>query len=154
MDIERAGIFGWSFGGYASAIAVMMRGDRFKAGVAGAPVTDWQDYDTHYTERYLGLPQDTPEAYRVSNVLTYASQLERPLMIVHGTADDNVLFVHALKMSDALLRAGKPFELIPLAGLTHMLTEANLVERLYARMIDFFRQHLGEPADPGGKPAS
>ena len=101
LDIERAGMFGWSFGGYASAMAVMRHGDVFKAGVAGAPVTDWQDYDTHYTERYLGLPQDTPEAYRVSNVLTYADQLERPLMIVHGTADDNVLFVHALKMSDA-----------------------------------------------------
>lgn len=156
MDLDRAGIFGWSFGGYASAMAVMMRGDLFKAAVAGAPVTDWQDYDTHYTERYLGLPQETPETYAVSNVLTYAEKLERPLMIVHGTADDNVLFVHALKMSDALLRAGKSFELVPLAGLTHMLTEANLVERLYSRMIDFFRRHLGTPQDgtaQGGPPS-
>ena len=146
LDLDRVGMFGWSFGGYASAMAVMKRGELFKAAVAGAPVTDWQDYDTHYTERYLGLPQETPEAYAVSNVLTYADKLERPLMIVHGTADDNVLFVHALKMSDALFRAGKDHELVPLAGLTHMLTNADFVDRLYGRMIAFFKQHLGSPA--------
>lgn len=152
LDLERVGMFGWSFGGYASAMAVMLRGDRFKAAIAGAPVTDWQDYDTHYTERYLGLPQETPEAYAVSNVLTYADQLERPLMIVHGTADDNVLFVHALKMSDALFRAGKDHELVPLAGLTHMLTSPDFVDRLYGRMIAFFKQHLGSPTPKAPEP--
>jgi len=145
LDLKRVGIFGWSFGGYASAMAVMLRGDLFKAAVAGAPVTDWQDYDTHYTERYLGLPQKTSEAYQVSNVLTYAGQLERPLMIVHGTADDNVLFVHGLKMSNALFRAGKPHDFVPLPGLTHMLTDPEVVESLYSRMILFFRRHLGVP---------
>lgn len=153
IDTSRAGIFGWSFGGYASAMAVMLHGDVFKAAVAGAPVTDWQDYDTHYTERYLGLPQDAPEAYEVSNVLTYADRLERPLLIVHGTADDNVLFVHALKMSNALLRAGKPHDFVPLAGLTHMLAEAEMVEHLYARIIAFFRQHLGAPSPAPTPPA-
>jgi dipeptidyl-peptidase-4 len=152
LDLERVGIFGWSFGGYASAMAVMLRGDLFKAAIAGAPVTDWQDYDTHYTERYLGLPQETPQAYEVSNVLSYADRLERPLMIVHGTADDNVLFVHALKMSDSLFRAGKDYDFVPLAGLTHMLTNADFVDRLYGRMIAFFKQHLGSPAPKPAEP--
>lgn len=145
MDLERVGVYGWSFGGYFSAMATMRHPEIFDVGVAGAPVTDWQDYDTHYTERYIGLPTEDPEAYRVSNVLTYADQLEKPLLIIHGTADDNVYFVHALKMSDALLRAGKEHDFLTLSGHTHMVTEPAIVERMYRRMIDYFDQHLGEP---------
>ncbi|MEL7059547.1 MAG: DPP IV N-terminal domain-containing protein [Acidobacteriota bacterium] len=145
MDLERVGIYGWSFGGYFSAMATMRHPEIFDVGVAGAPVTDWQDYDTHYTERYIGLPGEHPEAYQVSNVLTYADQLEKPLLIIHGTADDNVYFVHALKMSDALLRSGKEHEFLTLSGQTHMVTEPTIVERMYQRMIDLFDQHLGDP---------
>lgn len=145
LDLERVGITGWSFGGYMAALAVLKRPDVFRAAVAGAPVCDWQDYDTHYTERYLGLPSENPKGYEESSLLTYAAQLSRPLLIVHGTRDDNVYFVHALKLSDALFRAGKLHEVLPLAGQTHVVTEPQLRTRLQERTIYFFRDHLGTP---------
>ena len=142
LDLERVGVFGWSFGGYFSAMAVMRRPDIFTAGVAGAPVCDWQEYDTHYTERYLGLPDEQPKAYEVSNVTAYADQLERPLLIVHGTADDNVYFAHSLKMSNALFQAGKDHEMLTLSGQTHMVAAPTFVERMYARIMAHFDEHL------------
>jgi dipeptidyl-peptidase-4 len=145
MDMHRVGIYGWSFGGYFSAMAVMQRPDVYQAGVAGAPVVDWQDYDTHYTERYVGLPDAHPEAYAKSSVLTYAAKLSRPLLLIHGTADDNVYFMHSIKLADALLRAGVDFDFLPLAGFTHMVAEPSVVERENARILRFFRQHLGTP---------
>lgn len=145
MDLERVGVYGWSFGGYFSAMAVMREPDTFRAGVAGAPVTDWIDYDTHYTERYIGLPDENPEAYEVSNVLSYAEGLERPLRILHGTADDNVYFVHGLKMSDALARAGVAHEFFPLASQTHMVADPDYVEMVYRLHVEFFEEHLGSP---------
>src|SRR5262249_5698873 len=102
IDLQRVGIVGWSFGGYLSALALLKRPDVFKAAVAGAPVVDWKDYDTVYTERYLGLPEENRSGYEASSLLTYASKLERPLLLIHGTADDNVFFLHSLKLSDAL----------------------------------------------------
>ncbi len=145
MDLERVGIYGWSFGGYFSAMAVLRRPDIYHAAIAGAPVTDWRDYDTHYTERYLGLPEDTSNAYHRSSVLTYASEEsteERPLLIVHGTADDNVYFSHAIQLSNALFRAGRAHEFLPLAGLTHMVPEPIITQRLQTRIALFFGQHL------------
>jgi dipeptidyl-peptidase-4 len=150
LDLARVGIFGWSFGGYASAMAVMQRPDVFHVGVAGAPVVDWADYDTHYTERYLGLPAENPEGYQASSVLTYVSQLRRPLLIVHGTADDNVYFLHSMKLCDALFRAGKPYDFLPLAGFTHMVPDPLITQRLYGRIMDYFVEHLRAPA---GRPA-
>lgn len=144
MDASRVGIYGWSFGGYFSAHAVMRRPDVFHAGVAGAPVADWADYDTHYTERYMDLPQNNPEGYRRANVLTHAGSLARPLLIIHGTADDNVYFMHSLKMTEALFRAGKEFEFLPLAGFTHMVPDPLVTTRLYARIAAFFERELGE----------
>jgi dipeptidyl-peptidase-4 len=143
MDLSRVGIYGWSFGGYLSAMAVMKRPDVFRAAVAGAPVAEWRDYDTHYTERYLGLPQEQPEAYRRSSLLTHAAGLERPLLVVHGTADDNVHFRHSLELSDALFRAGRAHGFLPLPGLTHMVPEPVVVERLWERIAAFFRESLG-----------
>ncbi len=147
MDLERVGIYGWSFGGYFSAMAVLRRPDVYRAGIAGAPVSEWRDYDTHYTERYLGLPEPEGEQgpYARSSVLTYAAQTEgeqRPLLVVHGTADDNVYFSHAIKLSDALFRAGRAHEFLPLAGLTHMVPEPIVTRRLQTRIVDFFRQGL------------
>ena len=142
LDMNRVGIYGWSFGGYFSAMAAMRRPDLFHAGVAGAPVTDWADYDTHYTERYMGLPQENKKGYRDANVLTYAPELTRPLLIIHGTSDDNVLFTHSLKMADALFRAGKPFDFLPLSGFTHIVPEPVVSERLYTRMMDFFQRNV------------
>jgi dipeptidyl-peptidase-4 len=145
LDLQRVGIVGWSFGGYMSALAVLKRPDVFKAAVAGAPVTDWEDYDTHYTERYMGLPQDHPEAYKEASLLTHADKLSRPLLLVHGTADDNVFFRHSLKLAGALFRAGKEFELLPLSGLTHMVPDPVVTERLWTRVAGHFRKHLGKP---------
>ena len=147
LDLERVGITGWSFGGYMAALAVLKRPDRFKAAVAGAPVADWLDYNTHYTERYLGLPESHPEAYREGSLLTYAANLSRPLLLIHGTADDNVFFRHTLRLADALFRAGKDFELLPLTGTTHMTPDPVPVERHRSRMVRFFQQHLGRAQD-------
>jgi dipeptidyl-peptidase-4 len=144
MDMSRVGVFGWSFGGYFSAMATIRRPDVFAAGIAGAPVVDWQDYDTYYTERYMGLPDANSEGYRKSNVLTYADQLSRPLLIVHGVTDDNVHFEHSMKLTLALLRAGKPYDLLLLPG-THMLADDLLRARETERQMDFFATHLGGP---------
>ena len=143
LDLERVGIFGWSFGGYMAALAVLCRPDVFKVGVAGAPVVDWLDYDTHYTERYLDLPDAAPAAYHGSSLLTHAPNLSRPLLLIHGTADDNVYFFHSLKLADALFRAGRPFELCPLAGVTHQVPDPTVRVRLWARISDFLLRHLG-----------
>ncbi len=142
LDTGRVGITGWSFGGYMSALAVLRRPDIFKAAVAGAPVADWLDYDTHYTERYLGLPAENARGYKESSLLTYAPELERPLLLVHGTSDDNVFFLHTLKLSDALFRAGKEHEVLPLSGLTHMVPDPEVRIRLEERIAAFFRKNL------------
>jgi dipeptidyl-peptidase-4 len=145
MDLLRVGITGWSFGGYFSAMAAMRRPDVYKAAVAGAPVCDFRDYDTHYTERYMGLPQENKAGYDASSVLTYCKDLSVPLLIIHGTADDNVYFMHSLKMTEALFRAGRKFEFLPLAGFTHMVPDPEVTIRLQSRVAAFFKQHLGEP---------
>lgn len=142
MDLGRVGVYGWSFGGYFSAMAVMRRPDVFDVAVAGAPVCAWEDYDTHYTERFLDLPEANPEGYEASNVLTYAADLSRPLMIIHGTSDDNVYFVHALKMHDALMRADKDHELVVLAGSTHMVADPAVSRALESRIMRFLSRGL------------
>jgi dipeptidyl-peptidase-4 len=147
MDLKRVGITGWSFGGYLAALAVLRRPDVFKAAVAGAPVVDWLDYDTHYTERYLGLPATDAAAYKEGSLLTYAARLKRPLLLVHGTADDNVYFRHTLKLVDALFLAGKEFEVLPLSGFTHMVPNAVVTQRLRTRIALHFQKHLGKPGE-------
>jgi len=148
MDMERVGVWGWSFGGYFSAMAVLREPGIFRAAVAGAPVSEWRDYDTHYTERYLGLPEaaDAEGPYHASSVLTYAVEAEvedlRPLLIIHGTADDNVYFSHALKLQNRLFRAGRPSELLALSGLTHMVPEPVVMSRMHERVMAFFEGHL------------
>jgi dipeptidyl-peptidase 4 len=142
LDLTRVGVFGWSFGGYFTASAVTRRPDIYHAGVAGAPVTDWLDYDTHYTERYLGVPTKNSLPYKVSSVLEVAPQLRRPLLLIHGTADDNVYFLHSIKLADAFFRAGRPFEFLPLAGQTHMVSEPTEVRELYTRIATYFLEQL------------
>lgn len=141
LDLSRVGATGWSWGGYFSAMAAIRRPDIFRAGVAGAPVITWENYDTHYTERYLGLPQDNPEAYRVSNVTTYVDQMQRPLLLIHGVTDDNVYFQHTMQLADALFRAGKPYELLPMSG-THMISDPMIRLRRETRIMDFFNLHV------------
>jgi len=142
MDLSRVGIFGWSFGGYMSALAVMRRPDVFHVGVAGAPVADWRDYDTHYTERYMGLLEQSAQGYDHASLLSYASQLSRPLLVLHGTVDDNVLFLHSVRLSDALFRAGKEHEFLPLSGFTHMVPDPLIITRLNERIVGFLQRNL------------
>jgi len=142
LDLTRVGIRGWSFGGYLAALAVLDRPDVFHAAVAGAPVTDWALYDTAYTERYLGHPDTSPEAYERSSLLTRADRLTRPLLLIHGLADDNVLAAHTLQLSSALLAAGRSHSVVPLSGVTHMTPQEIVAENLLRLEIDFFRHHL------------
>jgi dipeptidyl-peptidase 4 len=140
LDLTRVGITGWSFGGYMSALAVLRRPDVFKAAVAGAPVTDWLDYDTQYTERYLGLPGEA--VYATSSLIGDASTLGRPLLIIHGTADDNVYFRHSLKLIDAFEKSGCSFQFLPIVGSTHMVLDPGLRVQIAKRTVEFFKASL------------
>jgi dipeptidyl-peptidase-4 len=142
LDRERVGVFGWSFGGYLSTIALLERPEVFHAAVAGAPVTDWALYDTAYTERYMRQPADNPEGYKRASALTYAGSLRRPLLLMHGVTDDNVHFAHSLALIEALFRAGKRAEVVALSS-THMLTDPKLSLAREKLQIEFFREHLG-----------
>ena len=149
LDLSRVGIRGWSFGGYLSALAVLRRPDVFHAAIAGAPPTDWRLYDTCYTERYLGHPDDEAKAYEQSSLLAYAPKLTRPLMLIHGLADDNVVVAHSLRMSSALLAAGRPHSVLPLSGVTHMASQEDVAENLLLLQVDFLRQALSLDAAGG-----
>jgi dipeptidyl-peptidase-4 len=142
LDLGRVAIRGWSFGGYLAALAVLRRPDVFHAAVAGAPVTDWRLYDTHYTERYLGHPGERPDAYARSSLLEDAHKLERPLMLVHGLADDNVVFAHTLRLSSGLLAAGRAHTVLPLSGVTHMTPQEVVAENLLLLQVAFLKQSL------------
>jgi dipeptidyl-peptidase-4 len=143
LDLERVGIRGWSFGGYLAALAVLRRPDVFHAAIAGAPVTEWRLYDTHYTERYLGDPAEQPDAYDASSLLPLAADLTRPLLLIHGLADDNVVAAHTLRLSAALLEAGRPHEVLPLVGVTHMTPQEVVAENLLLHQLEFLRRTLG-----------
>ncbi len=142
LDLARVGIHGWSFGGYLAALAIIERPDIFHVGIAGAPVTDWALYDTAYTERYLGVPGENPDAYESTSLINRAHKLERPLLIIHGIADDNVLVANSLRLSGALLAAGKTHSLLPLSGVTHMTPQEVIAENLMLAELEFFAAHL------------
>jgi dipeptidyl-peptidase-4 len=160
LDLSRVAIRGWSFGGYLAALAVLRRPDVFHAAVAGAPVTEWRLYDTHYTERYLGQPDRDGAAYDACSLVNEAGSLAaagpasdagpgrdvgrtaRPLMLIHGLADDNVVVAHTLRLSSALLAAGYPHTVLPLSGVTHMTPQEVVAENLLLLQRDFLRQSL------------
>jgi dipeptidyl-peptidase-4 len=142
LDLSRVAIRGWSFGGYLAALAVLRRPDVFHVAVAGAPSADWAHYDTHYTERYLGMPQDAPELYRRTSLLDDAANLTRPLLLIHGLADDNVVAAHTLLLSQRLTEAGRPHSVLPLTGVTHMTPQEAVAENLLLLQLDFLRRAL------------
>ncbi|SDC65995.1 S9 family peptidase [Streptomyces prasinopilosus] len=147
LDLDRVAIRGWSFGGYLAALAALRRPDVFHAAVVGAPVTDLRLYDTHYQERYIGHPDEQPEVYRRNSViddagLVDAAEPHRPLMVIHGLADDNVVVAHSLRLSSALLAAGRPHEVLPLSGVTHMTPQEEVAENLLRLQLDFLRRSL------------
>ena len=143
LDTSRVAIRGWSFGGYLAALAVLRRPDVFHAAIAGAPVTDWRLYDTHYTERYLGRPDENPQGYERTGLIGDAANLSRPLLLIHGLADDNVVVANTLRLSGALLAAGKPHSVLPLSGVTHMASQEEVAENLLLLQVDFLRRALG-----------
>ncbi len=147
LDLTRVGIRGWSFGGYLAALAVMRAPGRIHAAIAGAPVTDWQLYDTHYTERYLGHPDTDPAHYATSSLINEAAALTRPLFLIHGLADDNVVAAHTLQLSSALLAAGRAHAVLPLSGVTHMTPQEVVAENLLHLQRDFLLEHLGSPTE-------
>ena len=143
LDLDRVALRGWSFGGYLAALAVLARPDRFHAAIAGAPVTDWRLYDTHYTERYLGHPDHNPDAYTRTSLLELADDLTRPLLLICGLADDNVFAAHTLQLSQALFEAGRPHQVLPLPGVTHMTPQEQVAENLLLLQRAFLFDSLG-----------
>jgi dipeptidyl-peptidase-4 len=142
VDGERIGIWGWSFGGYMSCLAMLRAGDTFKAGFAGAPVTDWRYYDTIYTERYMGLPQDNPNGYRDSSPVNYASGLRGKLLIAHASGDDNVHFGNTLALADKFVDAQKYAEFLIYAGRGHGITDPPARIHVFNRVAQFFLENL------------
>ena len=138
-DLDKVCMIGWSYGGFLSALAVLDAPNVFKAACAGAPPTDWTLYDTHYTERYLGLD---PDVYYRNGIVQDAPKLERPLMLIHGFADDNVTIAHSLRLSQALMAACRPHTFLPLTGITHMTNDETVAENLLTLQRDFLRDAL------------
>lgn len=143
LDLTRVAIRGWSFGGYLAALAVLREPEIFHAAIAGAPVTDWRLYDTHYTERYLGHPETDANNYANNDLCAEAHKLTRPLLLIHGLADDNVVAAHTLAFSRSLLEAGRPHQVLPLSGVTHMTPQEAVAENLLKLQLSFIRESLG-----------
>jgi dipeptidyl-peptidase-4 len=142
LDASRVGIRGWSYGGTLAAAAVIRRPDVFHAAISGAAPSDQRLYDTHWRERFLGHPDEQPENYARSSPITEAASLRRPLLLIHGLADDNVVAAHTLRMSAALLAAGRPHRVLPLPGATHMPTDEVTAAQLLTYQLDFLRETL------------
>jgi dipeptidyl-peptidase-4 len=146
VDGGRIGIWGWSYGGYMALYALTRAPEVFRAGVAGAPVTDWRFYDTIYTERYMGTPAGNPKGYEASSALAKAAALRAPLLILHGTADDNVHLANTVAFVDALVRAGRLYDLNVYPGEMHSFkARAARVARDLA-VLRHFETHLGPAA--------
>ena len=141
VEKTRVGIRGWSYGGFMTLNAMLNAPDVFRAGIAGAPVTDWHNYDTIYTERYMGLPNDNPDGYKNTALPAQAKSLKGKLLIAHNLEDDNVLFQNTVQMVDALERAGQTFEMQVYTQKTHAVTGAE-ARQLNAAMVDFFERNL------------
>jgi dipeptidyl-peptidase-4 len=150
LDLGRVAIRGWSYGGYLAALAVLKRPDVFHAAVVGAPVTDWGLYDTAYTELYLGHPAEQPEVYHANSLFPDAgegawqwAEPHRPMLLIHGLADDNVVMAHTLRLSSRLLAAGRAHQVLPLSGVTHMTPQEVVAENLLNLQMRFLKDALG-----------
>jgi dipeptidyl-peptidase-4 len=151
VDPARIGVFGWSYGGYMALMCMMQAPGEFAAGVAGAPVTDWALYDTHYTERFMRTPQANDAGYKSGNVLTYAENLRGPLLVMHGMADDNVLFTHSTALFKKLQDLNKPFDMMTYPGSKHgLLRFASTGPHGYETVLRFFDTHLRGLDQTGG----
>ena len=142
VDAARIGVWGWSYGGYMTLLLMFKAPELFRVGVSGAPVTDWSLYDTHYTERYLGRPQDNPAGYDASSVLPYAKSLQGKLLVIHGMADDNVLFLNSTKLFRKLQDLGKPFDVMVYPGAKHGLIRQHDGRHAYTTIMRYFDENL------------
>ncbi len=142
VDGDRVGIYGWSYGGYMTCMALLFAPEVFKVGVAGAPVTHWDGYDTHYTERYMGMPETNPEGYRDSAVMSHVEKLQGKLLLVHGMVDENVHFRHTARLIVALTTAQKTYDLLLFPEERHMPRDAKGLEYMERRLTDYFQKNL------------
>jgi dipeptidyl-peptidase-4 len=148
VDPARIGVYGWSNGGYMTLMLLARGGGAYACGAAGAPVTDWALYDTHYTERYMGTPADNPDGYRTASVFSHLGGIgDDRLLLLHGMADDNVLFVNSTRLMAALQRQGTRFALMTYPGAKHGLNGTDLRHRLETT-ADFFAGCLATARTP------
>lgn len=141
VDPQRIGIYGWSYGGFMTTYSLLNAPELFHAGIAGAPVTNWHNYDTIYTERYLGLPSEDEAGYRDSSAVTYAAGLRSHLLILHNMEDDNVLFQNSMQLADALEKADREFAMVVYPQKSHGVTGA-VRRQLMETETDFFEREL------------
>src|SRR5262249_44198589 len=142
VDGDRIGIWGWSYGGYMAAYSILNAPDAFRAAVAVAPVTDWNNYDTIYTERYMDLPKDNPKGYGPSAPVKAAKNLTGRFLLVHGTADDNVHFQNSVQLVSALEKAGKQFRFMMYPGGRHGMGGPDIQKQLFTMITDFLMDAL------------
>jgi dipeptidyl-peptidase-4 len=143
-DVDRVGVHGWSYGGYMTLRLMLMAPEQFHVGIAGAPVTDWSQYETGYTERYMDTPQENPEGYASSSVLPYVGNLQGRLMVVHGTDDKTVMWSHAMRFLDACIDQGKPVDFMAYPMQQHGL-RGKARAHFSRKMTDYFLEHLPLP---------
>ena len=141
-DVDRVGVYGWSYGGYMTVMSMLRRPELFKVGVAGAPVSDWDGYDTGYTERYMGTPQNNAEGYREGSLLTHADKLEGQLLLIHGGVDENVHFRHTARLITALTAADRDYDLLMFPEERHMPRDQAGLEYQERRVARYFERHL------------
>ena len=142
VDAQRIGIWGWSYGGYMSSLCLFKGADVFRMAIAVAPVTNWRYYDSVYTERYMGLPQDNPSGYDDNSPINHVDKLQGKLLIVHGTADDNVHYQNALAMVDRLIAANKQFSFFTYPDKNHFIRGGNTSHHLYTMLTNYVRENL------------
>lgn len=147
VDPGRIGVYGWSYGGYMALKMLQAAPGTFAAGVAGAPVTKWELYDTHYTERFLGDPRVVPEVYTAANVAPHAARLSDPLLLIHGMADDNVVFDHSTALMAAMQGNAQPFETMVYPGQTHAVTGPKVQIHLWQSILAFLDRNVKDRKD-------
>lgn len=142
VDPLRIGIWGWSYGGYMSSLCLFKGADVFRMAIAVAPVTNWRYYDSIYTERYMGLPQDNPTGYDSNSPINHVDKLQGKLLIVHGTADDNVHYQNAMAMVERLVAANKQFSFFTYPDKNHFIRGGNTSHHLYTMLTSYVRENL------------
>lgn len=142
VDAKRIGVFGWSYGGFMTLRLLTQASDKIAMGVSVAPVTDWALYDTHYTEQFMGTPKENPQGYVTAGVYSHLDGLKSPLLLIHGMADDNVLFTNTTRMIDALVKRNVHFELMTYPGAKHGISGRGPQRHVYGYIEAFFKKNL------------